>query len=89
MTADDLTPAQRTQRARIGAYTSWANTVDRTARTRPARDGFLARFERQVDPDGVLPPAERHARAEAARKAHMARMSYRRWHPAAREGVTT
>jgi hypothetical protein len=32
---------------------------------------FLAKFERQVDPDGTLPPAERARRAEHARKAHM------------------
>jgi hypothetical protein len=38
--------------------------------TQAARDSFMARFERQVDPDSVLPPAERQRRAEAARKAY-------------------
>ncbi len=30
----------------------------------------MARFERQVDPDGTLPEAERRRRAEAAKKAY-------------------
>lgn len=37
----------------------------------PAHRGFFARFERQVDPEGVLPPEERAKRAERARRAHM------------------
>ena len=37
--------------------------------------GLLARFEREVDADGTLTPAERHRRAESARKAHMLRLS--------------
>lgn len=69
--ARDLTPEQRAMRARIGAHTSWANTVDRSERTAPARRSFLERFERQVDPEGVLPEKERRRRAESARKAFM------------------
>ena len=30
----------------------------------------MARFERQVDPDHLLSPAERQRRAEAAKKAY-------------------
>jgi hypothetical protein len=56
--------------ARAAAHRSWANTVDRSARTAPAREKFLARFERLVDPDGSLPEAERIRRAESAKKAH-------------------
>ena len=72
-----LTPEERTLRARLAAHTSWANTTDRSARTAPARAAALERYERQVDPDGILPPDERRARAEHARKAHMARMALR------------
>jgi hypothetical protein len=36
-------------------HASWANTADRTARTPCGTNGLLNRFERQVDPDGVLP----------------------------------
>ena|SRR5580658_6942482 len=53
------------------AHVSWARTADRTARTEPGRKGFLARFEREADPDGVLPEDERARRAEHARKAYM------------------
>jgi len=60
---------------RIAAHESWAQTVDRSARTAPARAALLAKFETQVDPDGKLLPAERAVRAEHARKAHFARLA--------------
>lgn len=62
------------ERGRLGAHVSWAKTSDKPARTSAARRAFMARFELEVDPDGVLSPAERAARAEHALKAHMARM---------------
>ena len=43
--------------------------------TANAREAFLARFEREVDPDGTLDPAERIRRAEHARKAYFARLA--------------
>jgi hypothetical protein len=43
--------------------------------TQAARDSFMARFERQVDPDNVLPPAERQRRAEAAKKAYFLKLA--------------
>ncbi len=67
---DSLTPAQRTLRSQIAAHTSWQNTEDRTARTAPARQAALDRFDRQVDPDGTLPTAERARRAQSARRAY-------------------
>lgn len=60
---------------RIGAYASWANTIDRSARTAPARAAFNRRFEDEVDPDRTLDPSTRAQRAEAARKAHFARLA--------------
>jgi hypothetical protein len=63
--------------ARIAAEISWARTSDRSARTRPAREAFLKRFEREVDPDGKLPPEERRRRAEHALRAHMLRLRKR------------
>jgi hypothetical protein len=72
-----LTPEQRSLRGRLAAHESWAVTADPSARTAPARAAFLERFERQVDPDGVLDPAARARRAEHARKAHFARMALR------------
>lgn len=58
--------------ARVAAHTRWANTPEdeRALATEKAREAFEARFERQVDPEGVLPPAERARRAEHARKAY-------------------
>lgn len=39
------------------------------------RRAFLKNFELEVDPDGVLDPAERAKRADAALRAHMARLA--------------
>lgn len=79
--ARSLTPDERTQRARIAAHTSWANTSDPPARTAPARDAaravLLDQFERQVDPYGELPEAERARRAESARRAYFQRLAYK------------
>lgn len=63
--------------ARAAAIRSWALTDDRTARTQNARDGFLAKFEQQVDPGGRLPYAERQRRAEDLRRAHMIELAIR------------
>lgn len=65
----------RAKWGRVGALESWSRTDDRAARTAPARRAALERFEREVDPDGVLTPFERARRAEAARKAHMQRLA--------------
>lgn len=67
--------AERRLAAQVAAYTSWAHTPDRTARTAPARAAMLAKFELEVDPDGQLPPDERARRAESARKAHFSRLA--------------
>ncbi|MDV3134995.1 hypothetical protein [Mycobacterium sp. 29Ha] len=72
---DNLTPAQKSMRGRAGAHASWAHTEDRAARTAAARRQALRRFEEQVDPDGVLAPAERAVRVEHARKAHMIKLA--------------
>ena len=71
-----LTPAQRKLRAQIAVQTSWANTADRRARTAPGNEASMKRFEREVDPDGVLPERERLLRAGAAKKAYFARLSF-------------
>lgn len=65
---------------RIAAEISWARTVDRAARTRPARQAFLKKFEKEVDPDGNLSPEERQLRAEHALRAHMLRIRKRGIH---------
>lgn len=72
-----MTPERRRRRARIAAHTSWANTPDRTARTAAGTKAFLDRFERQVDPDGVLPEDVRAAMAKHARTAYMLQLAER------------
>jgi len=62
---------------RIAAEVSWACTRDRAARTRPAREAFLKRFEKEVDPDGTLSHEERRQRAEHAKRAYMLRLAKR------------
>jgi hypothetical protein len=52
-------------------------THDPKETTRKARDAFAARFEREVDPDGLLAPAERARRAEAARRAYFTGLALR------------
>jgi len=71
------TPNQRALRARMAAHEKWARTTDRTGETAPARAAFLDRFDREVDPEGVLAPAERARRAEHARKAYFTRLAYK------------
>lgn len=68
-------PAERRLKAQIAAHRSWANTTDRAARTAKGRQAMDDRFEREVDPAGTMPPAERAKRAENARKAHYAAMA--------------
>jgi hypothetical protein len=43
--------------------------------TAKARATFRARFEAEVDPDGVLPADERLRRAEAARREYYVRLA--------------
>jgi hypothetical protein len=61
----------------IGAHASWAATADHAARTAPARAALAAKFDREVDPEGVLDPVERARRAAHARRAHYLRMQLR------------
>lgn len=70
-----VTPEERIRNGRIGAHIRWANTDDRTAATAPARQAFADRWDKQVDPDGVLTPKERHLRAEHAKKAYFLQLA--------------
>ncbi len=71
-----MNKAQRQQRARIGGYTL-AATHDPKQYTQAARNGFWQRFLNEVDPQRVLPEAERDRRAKAAMRAHMTRLALR------------
>jgi hypothetical protein len=67
----EITPAERALSARLGAQ---AEAEDLT---RPARAAFLRRFEREVDPDGVLGAEERARRVQAARRAYFTMLGLR------------
>lgn len=71
----EFTPSDRGTIASIAANTRWSMVQDRSAATAPAREKFLDRFERQVDPGGVLPAGERAKRAENAKKAYFQRLA--------------
>ena len=70
-TKSELTPAQRTLRAQIGAYAlhSQHDGAEITAAARHASQ--VTRFERQVDPNRELSEEERARRVEHARAAYM------------------
>ena len=69
----EFDPGEMSRRGRIGAYRRLA-LHDARDLTAAARAAFLVKFEREVDPDGVLLPEERERRAAYARKAHFARL---------------
>lgn len=73
-TGPSLTPEQRSLRARIAAHAMHSKHDSRDT-SAAGRAAFLARFEAEVDPEGVLPAAERTRRAEHARKAYFARLA--------------
>ncbi len=83
-----LSPEERSQRARLAAHARWARTDARQA-TQPGRDAFMARFEREVDPDGTLDPVERLRRAGHARTAYFLRMSLKSAKARRKAGETT
>ena len=68
-------PSERALIARIAAAERWAHTDDRGKATAPARRALADRFDREVDPDGVLDPAERARRAASAKTAYYTRLS--------------
>lgn len=70
-------PSDAAQIARLAAHVKWAGCTDRTAATAAARQAFHDRWEKQVDPEGKLDPAERSVRAAHAKSAHYARMALR------------
>lgn len=72
--ARNLTPEQRRLRAKAAALARWSRE-DGQAQAIKAQNGLLAKFEREVDPEGVLTPAERRTRALRARRAHMASLA--------------
>ena len=69
-----LDPQIRHMQAQIAANTRWANEDPKPNMIR-ARAGIMAKLEREADPEGLLPEAERRRRAESAYKVRMQRMA--------------
>lgn len=61
-------------RGRIGGL-STSSRHDPRQYTAAARRKFNERFEREVDPEGVLPSKERARRANAAKRAYFSRLA--------------
>lgn len=73
--SDDM---QRSQNARVAALTRVAHEGgSKVASHLNAGGGRFARYERLVDPEGVLDPQERFTRAKAAERADMVRLAQR------------
>jgi hypothetical protein len=70
----DVSPGEQSLRGRLAAHVLHARRDPRQT-TANGRAAFLARFEREVDPAGVLDPTERRRRAEHARRAYFTRLA--------------
>ena len=71
-----MDPSIATLRGRLGAYRQQSRHSPKDT-TAAARAAFLSKFEREVDPDAVLPEAERQRRAVAAKKAYFTWLALR------------
>jgi len=74
-----MTTSEQSMRMRVAAHLSWANTPDRSARTRAAREAsHYTRFvtkAREMNPTGS--EEEINAAAKSLRKAHYTDLSLR------------
>ena len=76
MATTHLTPEQRTLRARNAALTMHA-THDSKVTSKPGRDRFLARFEREIDEKFPgLDAEERARRVDALRRAYFVGLAF-------------
>jgi hypothetical protein len=77
------TPGRRSLkaiRASIASAERWAHVLDRSTATAPARNALRWRDEREVDPQGVLPPDELAKRVALLRRARATRAALKRWY---------
>ena len=69
-----LSPKERVLHSRLAAHTLHSK-YDSKALTASARQAFLDSFEKEVDPEGLLPVPERQRRAAHARKAYFTKLA--------------
>ncbi len=67
-------------RASIASAERWAHVLDRSIATAPARNALRWRDEREVDPEGILPPDELARRVALLRRARARRAALKRWY---------
>ncbi|MBV9450709.1 MAG: hypothetical protein JO345_32945 [Streptosporangiaceae bacterium] len=67
-----MTPEQRKARARKAANTRWSKPGAREQQAAAASAAMYRRAEQQVDPEGILDPAQRDKLAASARRAQAA-----------------
>ena len=67
-------------RASIASAERWAHVLDRSTATAPARNALRWRDEREVDPQGVLPPDQLAQRVALLRRARAKRAALKRWY---------
>jgi hypothetical protein len=70
-----MTPEQRRLRAQIAANARWSKYMAREDQAYLARKAFFARLEREVDPEGKLPPDERAALVRNAAREFSTRLN--------------
>lgn len=70
------TPEERSLHGRLAAHSKWARHDPKEGTAR-ARAAFEQRFLNEVDPDRVLPEAERLRRAEHAKAAYFTKLALR------------
>jgi hypothetical protein len=70
-----VTPEQRRLRAKIAANARWSRPMARADQADAARSALFARLEREVDPEGKLPPDERALLVRAAARQLSARLN--------------
>lgn len=77
----------------VGALVSWANTADRSARTRPAREAGpngITYWVNKLDPEKFADAtdAQKLAAADALKRAHFVRMAAKSAEVRRRKGVS-
>jgi hypothetical protein len=70
-----VTPEQRRLRAQIAANARWSRPFAREDQAAAARAAIRARYEREADPSGTLPPDKLAPLARAKAREHSARLN--------------
>jgi hypothetical protein len=81
-----VTPEQRRLRAKIAANARWSHAMARADQADAARAAIFARLEREVDPNGILPPERRAPLVAAAARRLSAELNAARSRKRARRG---